>query len=97
MWNMIIGLVLDQGVKLAIQFGVPYAVDFLFSVQKWGIGPWLKMKFPNLAQDLTNLIAQLNAAASHPTPVAEKKRVMKRAQSRMRSQIGMAADTKGLD
>jgi hypothetical protein len=97
MLNMILGFLLDQGVKLALQFGVPYAVNYLFSIQKWGIGPWLQKTFPNLGQMITDLINQLEAAAGHPTPASEKQKVMKRAQVRLRGQMGMPADTKGLD
>lgn len=97
MLNLILGFLLDQGVKLALQFGVPYTVNYLFSIQKWGIGPWLQKKFPNLGQMITDLVNELTAAAGHPTPTKERKKVMKRAQVRVRNQMGMPADTKGLD
>lgn len=94
--SFILDFLLHQAVTLAIQFGVPYAVNWAFNLQKWGIGDWLKRNVPNLAQMIDDMINTL----THPTvreAQAIKKATVQRSVAKIMGKGFSPADTKGLD
>lgn len=94
MWDIILKFVLDQGLNLALKFGIPYAVDKLFNWKWLGIGNWLKINMPDLAQDLENLMELLKP--HNEELKAERQAVAERRAKQIRSIFG-PADTKGVD